>query len=692
MKYFYKIFTKSSLLVSSFLVITPLISSQNSETMIAEGGKIKIEFDGNLNSRVISNLDGNNIILGAFTPSEFIQVEGKDIVDFVAKDFKVSAYEDKIGKGIQYTIDGISKDIQKKIFVTSYSDFPTMLFYNVTYTNLGRKDLIIDSWTNNHYEISALKMKKNDPIFWSYQPGSYGWDNDWVKPLKNGFEMDNYLGMNYEDYGGGTPVVDIWREDNGIAVGHVELVPKLVSLPVAMKTDSTATLAINYKKSFNLKSGESFSTFRTFVEVHHGDHYNSLLLFSKVMTRQGIEFKKAPAEAYETIWCGWGYEKDFTMNEFYGTFPEVKKLGLEWVVLDYGWYDGTGDFYLSKEKFPNGEKDIHKLVDSIHSIGAKAELWWIPLAVETNTDLLKEHPEYLILNEDGSRHYMPSFFKSYFLCPADKDVIELSKQFVIKALKNWGFDGLKIDGDNLNCVPSCFNPQHHHSFPEESVEQLPAFFKMIYETALSINPKAVIEICPCGTNQSFYILPYMNQNVASDPHNSWHVRLKGKTLRALTQSMDAYFGDHVELSDDKSDFASTVGVGGVIGTKFVWPVGVHENQETGDINLTPEKEKEWERWIKIFKSNMLPLGIYRGELYDIGFDRPEAHAIEKGTTMYYSFYAPGYEGSVELRGLDNKVYKITDYVNNLDLGIVNGPIGKLIVKFNKYLLIKAEPK
>ncbi|HSD63737.1 MAG TPA: hypothetical protein VLB50_08055, partial [Ignavibacteriaceae bacterium] len=173
--------------------------------------------------------------------------------------------------------------------------------------------------------------------------------------------------------------------------------------------------------------------------------------------------------------------------------------------------------------------------------------------------------------------------------------------------------------------------------------------------------------------------------------NSWHIRLKGKTLRALTQQMDAFYGDHVELSDDKTDFASTVGIGGVIGTKFVWPVGVHDNKETGDINLTSDKEKWWAKWIEIYKNNMLPLGNYRGDLYDIGFDRPETHAVEKGKIMYYAFYAPEYEGEVELRGLESSSYKVTDYVNNTDLGMINGPTRNLKVKFNKYLLIKVEP-
>ena len=28
--------------------------------------------------------------------------------------------------------------------------------------------------------------------------------------------------MNASDYGGGTPIVDVWRRDVGIGVGHVE--------------------------------------------------------------------------------------------------------------------------------------------------------------------------------------------------------------------------------------------------------------------------------------------------------------------------------------------------------------------------------------------------------------------------------------------------------------------------------------
>ena len=89
----------------------------------------------------------------------------------------------------------------------------------------------MNGWTNQRYSINA-STPAAQPAFWSFQSGSYEKRPDWVLPLKPGFRQENFLGMNAPDYGGGTPVVDVWCRDIGIAVGHVEMAPKLVSLPV----------------------------------------------------------------------------------------------------------------------------------------------------------------------------------------------------------------------------------------------------------------------------------------------------------------------------------------------------------------------------------------------------------------------------------------------------------------------------
>ena len=87
----------------------------------------------------------------------------------------------------------------------------------------------------------------------------------------------------------------------------------------------------------------------------------------------------------------------------------------------------------------------------------------------------------------------------------------------------------------------------------------------------------------------------------------------------------------------------------------------------------------------------LPEGQYLGELYDIGFDRPETHAIQKAGRLYYAMYAPDYQGIVELRGLGPGAYRVRDYENERDLGVVSGPTARLAVSFKRHLLLEASP-
>jgi alpha-galactosidase len=672
----------------SFIIMTALIScGQVQQSAIQVDGKnIRIEFNNQLHSRVIAKFSNQDNTLGDFSASEFVTIAGKDVKDFSFKTQKSEQVTDQIGTGKLYQIIGEDSLLRKEISIIIYDDFPAMAVFQVKYTNIGKSDLAINQWTNNLYLISAKNRGENEPVFWSYQSGSYESRPDWVLPLKTSFEQQNFMGMNASDYGGGTPVCDIWRKDVGIGVGHLELVPKLVSLPVTMPADNQANLGITFKTRKNLKPGQSLSTFRTFVAVHQGDCFQTLVDYRRMMIKQGVEFKEPPASAYAPNWCAWGYQRNFTMDQIYGTLPMVKKLGFEWICLDDGWQTSEGDWYLVENKYPNGSADMKKFVDRIHAEGLKAQLWWAPLAVDPGTDLMKNHPDYLLLNQDGSKQLI-SWWDAFYLCPADPDVQEYTKNLVIKIIKDWGYDGLKIDGQHLNAAPPCYNPAHHHAYPEESVEKVPKFFKVIYETALSIKPDALIQLCPCGTAYSFFTMPYFNQSVASDPESSWQIRLKGKTFKALMGASAAYFGDHVELSDGHNDFASTVGIGGVVGTKFTWPVGAKKNSR---VDLTPEKEQWWQKWITIYREKMLSTGTYLGTLYDIGFDRPEAHAIQKDSNMYYAFYANHWQGEIELRGLEKKIYQVVDYVHGKDYGTVQGPVAKLNVEFEKFLLLEAK--
>jgi alpha-galactosidase len=660
-------------------------SASASEGAMIAGKNIRIEFDGKMHSRVVALLGREERVVGDFSASESVRVAGREIVDFALQGQNREAVMDRLGSGFSAVITGTAASITKAVTVTVYDAFPRMAFFDVAYTNTGTSDLALNSWTNQHYSISARRPVA-EPAFWSFQSGSYEKRPDWILPLKSGFKQENFLGMNAPDYGGGTPIVDVWRQDVGIGVGHVELAPKLVSLPVAEPIADRATVAVEFKQDQILKPGASWKTFRTFVAVHEGDYFQTLRDYRSVMVARGVHFDASPESAFGPIWCAWGYGRKIKPSQIYGALPIVKKLGFTWVTLDDGWQTAQGDWFLQPQKFPNGDADMRALVDKIHAEGFNAQLWWAPLAADPGTEVVKKHPEWLLLNADGSKQKI-SYWNSWYLCPADQDVVAYHQAIVVKALKDWGFDGLKLDGQHMNAAPQCYNPAHKHAHPEESVEGMPKFFQALYQTARQVKPDALVEFCPCGTSYSFFTLPFLNMSVASDPESAYQVRTKGKTLKALQGDSVAYFGDHVDMVKD--DFASTVGIGGVVGTNFTWPEGSAERKR-GD--LTPAREKDFEKWVGIYKEKMLSRGEYVGTLYDIGFDKPEAHVVRKDGSMFYAFYAPQWNGKIALRGLSAKTYRVTDYVNGKGLGTVRGPVATLTVQFEKHLLVQAKPE
>jgi alpha-galactosidase len=640
----------------------------------------------------ISDISATSSLMTGFQPSEYLISNGDTINSFKLQSISDQKISDFSGEGnskiFTGTFDHNEIKLTKVLTINTYKDFQDWAFYKVQYINKGEKDVLITKWINHSY---SLNSKQDKPDFWSLQASSTDKRKNWILPVEAGFSQENFQGMNGADYGGGIPVLDIWRKDAGIAIGHTALKPKMVSLPVKMDSlTNVAAIAIEYKYEAAdiLHPGDTLNTLETFVTVHKGDCFETLKQYSAFMQKQGIVMPESEPLAFEPMWCAWGYERKFTVNEIIGTFPKVKELGITWVTLDDGYQQAEGDWHTNKVKFPKGDSDMKKLVDSIHAYGFKAQLWWAPMAVDPGTKLLSEHPDLILKNADGSPRII-SWWDSYYMSPAYQPVLDHTKDMVTLFMKEWGFDGLKLDGQFLNACPPDYNPAHNLTNPDDAPERIPDFFKLIYETAHQIKPAALVQFCPCGDAMSFYNMPYTNQFVASDPQNSGQVRSKCKTYKALAPNT-AYFGDHVELSDDQNDFASTIGIGGVPGTKFTWPKDNPFVTE-GHFVLSAEKEKEWKKWIQIYKAHILSKGEYLGGLYDIGYDIPETHVIRKSDTLFYAFYAKSWQGTLNLKGLTAKSYKVIDYANNRDLGKIKKENPVLKTSFDKYLLLMAYP-
>ena len=646
--------------------------------------RVLIEFDSQMRARVSTGT--RKVALTQWSPPDSVQIAGASRLDrFVLQEQSKQDIEGPLGHGTRLRLIGVSESpqVEKTVTIELFRDYPGLALYQVAFRNAGKNPVTITRWTQL---ALTLTHPESDPLYWSFCGSTHADRRDWVQPVRAGFKQDNFMGMEASDYGGGTPIVDVWKRDGGVAIGHIETTPRIVSIPLSCG-EKSVQLSMTAPVKQILQPGARLSLPQAFVATHAGDYFAVLDAYRRIMATRGIASPRPPQAAYEPIWCAWGYERDCTLQMIVDTLPKVRELGLKWAVIDDGWQTNVGDWKVSTTRYPRGEADMRQLVETIRSQGLEARLWWAPLAVAPGADLLHDHTDMLLLDKEGAVQKV-SWWNCFYLCPGYQPTVDYMVGLVRKFIGEWGYAGLKIDGQHLNSVAPCYNPAHKHARPEESVEKLQDFFQAVYQAALQSNSQAVVELCPCGTSYSFFNFRAFNQAPASDPESSWQVRLKGKTLKALMGPSAAFAGDHVELSTGGADFASTVGIGGIVSTKFTWP---RDPKPKDSFLLTPAKEAIWRKWIALYNEHQLPLGTYRGELYDIGFDKPETHVIEKAGRFYYAFYGRNFSGPVQLRGLRSARYRVRDYYNDRDLGEVSGGGHSLHVAFNDFLVLEAAP-
>jgi alpha-galactosidase len=650
---------------------------------VAQDGLLAVAFDGNLRTR----LARGGVFATRWQASESLLLAEGELDEFAFAGQSTEAVSDpRHGPGQRTVVSGrAANGVEKQVAVTFYPAYPGLALLQTTYRNGGNAPLDVRGWRNASHEL-----EQRPGGFWSFSGATHTDRRDWVQPLDDGFEQRNTLAMESSDYGGGTPVANIWRRDLGLAVGHVEPVPRGLDLPVR-RTRGGAAIAIQGATQASLAPGDSLASERTFVCLHTGDHFAPLELYRRFMEAEGVVAPQVPASAFAPIWCAWGYERDFTTAQVLQTLPKVREMGFEWAVLDDGWQTNEGDWAIDRRKFPRGDADMRAFVAAVKAQGLRPRLWLAPLAADPGSDVLHDHPDMLLLDQDGSFQKV-TWWNALTQCPAYQPVIDYHVALVKKAIGDWGFEGVKLDGQHLNAVAPCHNPAHNHARPEESSEKLPDFWMAIHNAAREANPEAVVELCPCGAAFAFHNLPATDQYPSSDPLSSWQVRHKGKTAKAMMGMRSSYAGDHVELSDNGDDWASSVGIGAVVSTKFTWPRDTDRPtvpQPPGGFVLTPEKEAVWRKWVDLYREHMLPQGEYLGALYDIGFDRPEAHAIRKDGAMYYTFYADDWSGPLPLRGLGEGRWRVRDLYNGTDLGVVDARDATVKAGFRRFLFLQA---
>jgi alpha-galactosidase len=538
---------------------------------------------------------------------------------------------------------------------------------------------------------------------WTMQGAAAEWGLDFAFKLPAKLERKNYLGHIQHGAGGGIPIVYFWNQSGGLSLAHIEPTHELWSLPVSV-SNGQAKVAFEDQHERTLTAKQVFQTPRVLLSFHQGDFFEPLALYRDVMALQGLKAPEPNHEDFAPAWCSWGYEFDVLPSEVSGVLPKLGELGIHWLTLDDRWFDHYADWNPRPDTFPKGVEEMIQMNDRIHAAGALSQIWWYPLCIEDGvgrwdthiygiSQTLKDHADWLVQNEDGS--IARNNRGLAMLCPGLPDVRDYTLALTRKFIAEWGFDGHKLD--NIYSMPPCYNPAHHHAAPAESVQGFADVYRQIFEITRQLKPYAVTQICPCGTALTHTLIPATDQTVTADPTSSVQIRQRIKFYKALMGPRAAIFADHVELSSGGMDFASCIGAGGVLSTKFVYPLDASiKSRLKEDWALTEEKELLWKKWFDLARQHSLADGEYLN-LYDIAFDFPEAHVIRKEDSLYYAFFTndtnPTFSGSIQLRGLDaTKRYQVQDYVNDRILCEITGKDSCIFMDAMKNgLLLKVMP-
>ncbi|MFC2076424.1 alpha-galactosidase [candidate division KSB1 bacterium] len=600
-------------------------------------------------------------------------------------------------------------DLEKRLEIILLNDHPDAVLFRTKYRNPGDSPVTIEGYRCNNLildrSLAEGSAAKHD--FWAFQgigiledqPGYTRWTN--VFPLKPGYDQGND-----NSRWSGTPVVDVWGAETGLAVACVEPRSRVLSMPVKVLDDGRVSVAISRNIPETIPPRGTIETIQTAVIVHDLDYFHGLKKFAGLMKHHGFEPKQSPDFGYDPFWCDWGYRKDWTVAHHFERIPLLKELGISAEVIDDGWFIAYGDWGVSRRKFKGGEAEFKRMIDRLHAEGMKVILWWVPGIA--GPQLAKEHPNWLVKDENNEP-VASNWRGSYFLCPTEPQVRDYTRELVRKWVDEWGVDGFKMDG--VYTCPLCSNRVQRHRPPESAPEAYEDIFRVIYEEVQELRPEGdfVLGFCPCGHFSNFWCLNWINRPVTADPPG------RNRTMRYRIRAYKALLGPTAAVDNDFHEtyndyFPAEMAAGGFPSTKFT---------ELSDFELA-----EFRKWYGIYAETRLSEGEYLG-LYDIAYDEPETYVIKRDGAVYYALFtdlaigptgvpwdiksvaerekrlkeqaallagSPATEFDVELRGLEaGTTYRIVDYENDREIVTARAPIILEGVEIVDHLLLRAEP-
>ncbi len=246
---------------------------------------------------------------------------------------------------------------------------------------------------------------------------------------------------------------------------------------------------------------------------------------------------------------------DFTKERLIEIAKKAKECGVELFVLDDGWFGqrsheraGLGDWVANPERLADG---IEGLAEEIEGLGMQFGLWFEPEMVNKDSDLYREHPDWII--ETPERHSSHGRFQ-YVLDFSRKEVVDKIYEMMEKILGGAKVSYVKWDMNRS--ITECYSSALPADRQGEVFHRYILGVYDLYDRLTSRFPKVLFESCASGGGRfDPGILYYAPQGWASDDSDAVE-RLKIQYGTSFCYPVSS-IGSHVSMAPNHQVYRNT---------------------------------------------------------------------------------------------------------------------------------------
>lgn len=188
---------------------------------------------------------------------------------------------------------------------------------------------------------------------------------------------------------------------------------------------------------------------------------------------------------------------DFNEDKIVSMAKTAKELGIELFVLDDGWFgnrnndhQGLGDWFPNLDKLPHG---INGLSKRIHDLGLKFGLWFEPEMVNENSNLYRNHPEWILKTPHRKSCHGRN---QYILDFSNPEVVSYIAQAMMNVIDDSYISYIKWDMNR--CMSEVYSSTHDVSSQGRVMHEYILGVYHLYDVLTTKYPDILFESCASG--------------------------------------------------------------------------------------------------------------------------------------------------------------------------------------------------